>query len=212
MTVPNKTSNPRRNNLFDVEWANTSEVYSSDLHWQKAGQSPQLEQNESQLKAFVTRHISPVSWTLNLSKAANVSCTLNNFQNTSDGLSGTNHLVRQPLWESRLLIPAGKTHPPLVHVKETPSYGTFYFSFPAALLALAEWAQQPWISGRDSLLKRSEKRLKGRESLQPGMEPETMWKSWMEIQWDPAHCSKRGGSTGRKSWKKKNLTAIWAES
>lgn len=103
MTVPNKTSNPRRNNLFDVEWANTSEVYSSDLHWQKAGQSPQLEQNESQLKAFVTRHISPVSWTLNLSKAANVSYTLNNLQNTSDGLSGTNQSeaatvgIKQPL-------------------------------------------------------------------------------------------------------------------
>lgn len=74
-----------------------------------------------------------------------------------------------------------------------------------SLLALAEWAQQAWISGRDSLLQRSEERLKGRESLQPGMEPETMWKSWMEIQWDPAHCSRRGGSTGRKSSEKNIL-------
>lgn len=136
-----------------------------------------------------------------------MSYTLNNFQNTSHCLSRTNHLVRQPLGESsshsRLLVPAGKIHPPPVHVKKTPPYGTFYFSFPATLLALAEWAQQLWISGRILLLKRSEKRLKGRDSLQPGMEPETMWKSWMEIQWDPVHCNRRGGITGRKSSEKK---------
>lgn len=52
MTLLNETPNPRRNNLFDVEWANAREVYSSDLHWQKAGQSTILEQAESQLKSL----------------------------------------------------------------------------------------------------------------------------------------------------------------
>lgn len=52
MTVPNKTSNPQRNNLFSVERANAREVYSYDLHWQKTGQSTTLEQTESQLKSL----------------------------------------------------------------------------------------------------------------------------------------------------------------
>lgn len=52
MIVPNKTANPRRNNLFDVEWADAREVYSYDLHWQKTGQSTILEQTESQLKSL----------------------------------------------------------------------------------------------------------------------------------------------------------------
>lgn len=42
----------RRNNLFDVEWANAREFYSCDLHWQTTGQSAILEQTESQLKSL----------------------------------------------------------------------------------------------------------------------------------------------------------------
>lgn len=83
----------------------------------------------------------------------------------------------------------------------------------AATVETEQWHKitlQPELSVRDSLLKRSEKYLKERESL-PGMEPKTMWKIRMEIQWDPAHWSKTGGITGRKS-EKKNLAAIWAES
>lgn len=71
-------------------------------------------------------------------------------------------------------------------------------------LACFGWVDTATLDFRDSLLKRSEKSLRGRESLQPGMEPETMWKSWMEIQWDPVHCSRRG-ITGRKSSEKNIL-------
>lgn len=77
----------------------------------------------------------------------------------------------------------------------------------AATVETEQWhkiAQQPKLSVRDSPLKRSEKYLKEGESLQPGMEPKPMWKIWMEIQWDPAHWSKTGGITGRKSEKKKS--------
>lgn len=195
--LPNKTSNPRRNPLFDVEWA--SKVYSSDFHWQKAGQSPQLEQNESQLKAFVTRYISPVSWTLNLSKAANGSCTLNNFQNISHGLpeAATVEIQEPP----EVAASCWQNSP--VHAKKTPSYGRFYFSFPATLLALAEWTQQPWVSGRDSLLKRSEKSLKGREG------------NLCSLEWSLGPCERAGwkfsgmlstaGITGRKSSEKNIL-------